>query len=40
MADVSEQEGSALVGATPEVIHRHYEKMDRRVPRGATLNGD
>lgn len=28
MAGVSEKECSLLVGATPEVIRRHYEKLD------------
>jgi hypothetical protein len=29
MADVSEKEASVMVGATPEVIRRHYEKLDQ-----------
>ena len=29
MAGVSEKETSLLVGATPEVIRKHYERMDR-----------
>ena len=29
MAGVSEKETSVMVGATPEVIRKHYEKMDR-----------
>ena len=29
MAGVSEKEASVMVGATPEVIRRHYEKMDQ-----------
>jgi len=29
MAGVSEKETSVMVGATPEVIRRHYEKMDQ-----------
>jgi hypothetical protein len=28
MAAVSEKEASVMVGATPEVIRKHYEKMD------------
>ena len=28
MAGVSEKETSIMVGATPEVIRRHYEKLD------------
>jgi hypothetical protein len=28
MAAVSEKEASIMVGATPEVIRKHYEKMD------------
>lgn len=31
MAGVSEKETSVMVGATPEVIRKHYEKMDRMV---------
>ena len=31
MAGVSEKEASVMVGATPEVIRRHYEKMDQLV---------
>ncbi len=31
MAGVSEKETSLLVGATPEVIRKHYERMDRMV---------
>lgn len=31
MAGVSEKETSIMVGATPEVIRRHYEKMDAMV---------
>ena len=30
MAGVSEKETSLMVGATPEVIRRHYERMDLR----------
>ena len=29
MAGVSEKEASVMVGATPEVIRRHYEKLDQ-----------
>ena len=29
MAGVSEKETSVMVGATPEVIRRHYEKLDQ-----------
>ena len=29
MAGVSEKETSLLVGAAPEVIRKHYERMDR-----------
>jgi len=29
MAGVSEKEASVMVGATPEVIRRHYENLDR-----------
>jgi integrase len=29
MAGVSEKETSLMVGATPEVIRKHYEKMDK-----------
>jgi hypothetical protein len=29
MAGVSEKEASVMVGATPEVIRRHYEKLDK-----------
>ena len=29
MAGVSEKEASTMVGATPEVIRRHYEKLDQ-----------
>jgi hypothetical protein len=28
MAGVSEKETSLMVGATPEVIRKHYEKLD------------
>jgi hypothetical protein len=44
MAGVSEKEASIMVGATPEVIRKHYEKMDamaiakRSVERGLTSN--
>lgn len=31
MAGVSEKETSLMVGATPEVIRKHYEKMDAMV---------
>ena len=31
MAGVSEKETSVMIGATPEVIRRHYEKLDQRV---------
>jgi hypothetical protein len=31
MAGVSEKGTSLLVGATPEVIRKHYERMDRMV---------
>ncbi len=31
MAGVSEKEASILVGATPEVIRKHYEKLDQLV---------
>jgi len=31
MAGTSEKETSVMVGATPEVIRRHYEKMDQLV---------
>ena len=30
MAGVSEKEASVMVGGTPEVIRKHYEKMDRQ----------
>ena len=30
MAGVTEKEASVMVGATPEVIRRHYEKMDQQ----------
>jgi hypothetical protein len=29
MAGVSEKEASVMVGATPEVIRKHYEKLDQ-----------
>ena len=29
-AGASEKEASTLVGATPEVIRKHYEAMDKR----------
>jgi len=29
MAGVSEKEASVMVGATPEVMRRHYEKLDQ-----------
>ena len=29
MAGVSEKEASVMVGATPEVMRRHYENLDR-----------
>ena len=29
MAGVSEKEASVMVGATPEVMRRHYENRDR-----------
>jgi len=31
MAGVCEKEASVMVGATPEVIRKHYEKMDQLV---------
>jgi hypothetical protein len=31
MAGVSEKDTSVMVGATPEVIRRHYEKMDQLI---------
>jgi integrase len=30
MAGVSEKEASVMVGATPEVIRKHYEKLDKQ----------
>lgn len=30
MAGVSEKEASVMVGATPEVIRRHYERLDQQ----------
>jgi hypothetical protein len=30
MAGVSEKEASVMVGATPEVIRKHYEKLDQQ----------
>ena len=29
MADVTEKEASVMVGCTPEVMRRHYEKLDQ-----------
>jgi hypothetical protein len=31
MAGVSEKDASVMVGATPEVIRKHYEKLDQLV---------
>jgi hypothetical protein len=31
MAGVSEKEASVIVGASPEVIRKHYEKLDQLV---------
>jgi hypothetical protein len=45
MAGVSEKETSVMVGATPEVIRRHYEKLDQlkiarqSVERRLSVNG-
>ena len=30
MSGTSEKEASIMVGATPEVIRKHYEKMDQQ----------
>ena len=46
MAGVTEKEASVMVGATPEVMRRHYEKLDqlaiakRNVQRRLGMDGD